>query len=142
MGHLSRTRGKLHLPCAERIYIYYKASTVCVIMVKYQFKWQKILLHLYLETHTCTPKRIHPLGLTGYNKHTPSLMICTEMQSKGDHIKALKLLRPECSKHCITKMCCYTTYADSPQDLPHSSKHMVYPICKPSSPLDYPALAH
>lgn len=102
--------------------------------------WQKKKDHcVFTLKHTNThAKGIYPRP-TRYNKDTSSLMICTEMQSERDTIKALKKkLRPECSRRCLAKMCCYTTQATAQRTfpIPASTQH---PICKPSSPLDYPA---
>lgn len=63
MGHLSRTRGKLHLPCAERIYMYYKASTVCVKYGKISIQVAKKYYCIFTLKHTHAPlKEYTPWG--------------------------------------------------------------------------------
>lgn len=110
--------------------------------LKYQFMWQKKKDHcVFTLKHTNThAKGMYP-RLTRYNKDTSSLMICTEMQSGRDTIKALKKTETRVFKALPSKDALLHHTANSPKDFPHSSKHRASYL-QTQQPIRLPCLAH
>lgn len=104
--------------------------------------WQKKKDHcVFTVKHTNThAKGMYP-RLTRYNKETSSLMICTEMKSERDTIKALKKTETRVFKALPSKDVLLHHTAVSPKDLPHSSKHTASYL-QTQQPIRLPCLAH